>query len=136
MPYTNPLSDHISNTLSASNALLIVIEDIEAAPARVAQLRAELASLQAQITNRRHSLQTERTEFDTWRRWRGDADDFEQTRREVEQRDHQAIVGELKAKIVATQNLMAAEHRKLEEIVKKIRKLELRWANPIAPPSQ
>jgi flagellin-like hook-associated protein FlgL len=128
------VTEKMEAVLSAARAVVLILPDIEAAPTTVVQLRSELSSINSQIINLHQILFSERAAWDAERRRAADADDFENTQREIDRRDHATQIAELRAKLVATQNQIFAEQRKLEEIVKKLRKAERQWANPVAQP--
>jgi predicted nucleic acid-binding Zn-ribbon protein len=132
--YQSPLPSKLVAVLSACRAVALLADNLEAAPAQVARLQQELDSVNSQIDPVRRSLLSERAAFDAWRRQSADADDFEQTRRELELKDLATQLAERRGELVALQNQIAAEQRKLEEMAKKIRKLERQWANPVAQP--
>jgi peptidoglycan hydrolase CwlO-like protein len=128
----NPLPDYFDNLLSAART--VALTDIEAAPIQAKRLQQELARLNSQIDQARKSLAAERSEFDAWRRSSADETDLDQTRRELEQRDHEREVAALRAKAVAIQNQATAEHRKFDELVREYRKLEMKSMHPHAVP--
>jgi chromosome segregation ATPase len=132
--YQSPLPSKLDNVLSSARAVALLADGLMAAPEQVAHLRSVLASVEAQINLVRQSLALERAAFDDWRRQATDADDFEQTRRELEERDLATQLEEQRGELVRLQNQIASKGRELERIVKDLRKLERQWANPVAQP--
>jgi chromosome segregation ATPase len=132
--YRNPLPDYFDNALSSARTVSLIVDQIEAAPAQVQRQQQELARLNSQINSARQSLISERAAFDAERHRVTDADDLDQTRLELEQRDVATQLEEKRGELIRVQNQIAAEGRKLEGIVKELRRLERRMANPVAGP--
>jgi t-SNARE complex subunit (syntaxin) len=130
----NRLPDYYDSLLSAARTVVLIAPDIEAAPLQAKRLQQELARLNSQIDSARKSLLAERSEFDAWRRRSVDETELDQTRRELEQRDHEREVAELRAKTVSLQNQAMAEQRRFDQLIKDYRRLERELANPIAVP--
>jgi t-SNARE complex subunit (syntaxin) len=130
----NPLTDYYDSLLSAARTVALIAPQIEAAPLQAKRQQQELARLNSQIDSARKSLLAERSEFDAWRRHSVDETELDQTRRELEQRDHEREVAELRAKTVSLQNQAMAEQRRFDQLIKDYRRLERELANPIAVP--
>jgi chromosome segregation ATPase len=120
----NPLPEYFDNVLSSARIVSLIVDQIEAAPAKVAHLQSVLDSVNSQINLTRQSLREERAAFNLERKRVAEADDFSATSHELEMKDLAAQIAEAKAAAVSLQNQAAAEARKLEGIVKEIKKLE------------
>jgi hypothetical protein len=132
MPYHNPMPDYFDNLLSAARA--VALTEIDAAPAKVAQLRAVLDSVNTQINLVRRSLISEKSEFDAWRRHSVDEDDFEQTQRQLDRQDLATQLSETRAELVRIQNETFAAQREFDRIAKEHRQLERQLMFPHAVP--
>jgi hypothetical protein len=128
--YRNPLPDYFDNALSSARIVSLIVDQIEAAPAQGQRQQQELARLNSQINSARQSLISERAAFDAERRRVTDAGDLDQTRRELEQRDVATQLEEKRGELIRVQNQIAAEGRKLEGIVKELRRLERQIGQP------
>lgn len=127
-----PIAKHIDLAILRSREALAVAEEIEAAPARLASLQAELAHLASEVTAARNTLSSEKAAWQSeWQRLRDErarkADDLA-----LEEQAHLAKLAEAKATLAATQNKIGALRLKLEKIAALFRKHDLMIANPSA----
>jgi chromosome segregation ATPase len=130
----NPLPDKLDHLHAQCRLIAPHIPDLESAPATLTKLQTELSWLNSRIDSARKTLAKERCEFDLERRRGAKESELEDTLSDLEQRDRQADVAEARAQTVRLQNLAAAEARKLEGIVKEIKKLERQLMFPHAVP--
>ena len=116
--------DELDTLISTSRIAAVVAGEIEAAPALLARLRAELSTITGQIETARRNLANERISFDNWRRRATESEDLDQTTREVELRDAIREVTRARERLLAVHNEIAAKTKQFDALILEYKRLE------------
>jgi chromosome segregation ATPase len=124
MPYQNFLSTHLDEVLTAAKLVQGIVHNIDATPALVAELKAEIEGLEGQIRFLQSTLLREKTAYETERRQHHEESRHDLLINSGIADDLGSELASAKANLRAVQDEIAARKVEFEKLAREVNRLE------------